>query len=286
MLRVLHTSMLLLSLALLSSCGAIISNQTEKLSDNLSSTILNFEDPETVKTAPPTFLILIDSIANQDSASGKTQMVAAQMYGSFAGAFVTEPKRQRLLSNKAWGFAQSGSCKIDTLFCDLPQLDNKRFNSIVSDIPDKHLDTAYAYAVAWLAYIQTNSNDWTALAQLASAQVLLERVGEYDETIDNAGPHLYLGAIAASLPPSLGGKPEQAKYHFDRAIMLTEGKSLLIKVEYARRYARGIFDKSLHHQLLSDVLQSPIKYDGLTLMNAWAQAEAERLLATEDDYFD
>ena len=97
----------------MTACSAIVENQTNKFTDNLSSTILNFEDPETVKAATPTFLILIDSVARGEDANGATQMTAAQMFGSFAGAFVTEPQRQKVLANKAWQYAQSGSCKID-----------------------------------------------------------------------------------------------------------------------------------------------------------------------------
>lgn len=270
----------------MTACSAIVENQTNKFTDNLSSTILNFEDPETVKAATPTFLILIDSVARGEDANGATQMTAAQMFGSFAGAFVTEPQRQKVLANKAWQYAQSGSCKIDQKYCQLNSISNNEFKLFIDNLSEDDAKTSYAYAVAWLGYIQTHSDDWTALAQLAKAQAVLEKVVIFDETIDNAGPHLYLGAIASTLPPALGGKPAVAKTHFLRAIELTQGQSLLVKVEYARRYARTMFDKELHHQLLIDVINSPVKAEGLTLMNAWAQDQAELLLASEDEYFD
>ncbi|MCK5881461.1 MAG: hypothetical protein KAG18_06260, partial [Sinobacterium sp.] len=97
---------------------------------------------------------------------------------------------------------------------------------------------------------------------------------------------LYLGAIASTLPVALGGKPDIAQHHFKRGIELTQGKSLLIKVEYARRYARGIFDKELHHAILTEVVSADPQQKDLTLMNSWAQEQAQMLLDDENEYFD
>jgi len=270
----------------LGACSSIINQQTNKAADGLTQTILNFEDPATIREATPTFLVIIDSMARHEDSSGDTQMAAAQMYGSFAGAFVTEPKRQKILSKKAFYYAKSGSCKLDVNWCNADGLTNSEFTVLVDTINADNVAIAYAYSVAWLGYIQTHADDWAVVAQLAKSQEILKKVVLIDEAHDNAGPHLYLGAIESTLPPALGGKPDIAKAHFDRGIELTEGKSLLIKVEYARRYARGIFDKALHHQLLTDVINATPKHEGLTLMNSWAQDQAQLLLDDENEYFD
>ena len=86
-------------------------------------------------------------------------------------------------------------------------------------------------------------------------------------------------------PEALGGKPEQGKAYFERAIELSGGRDLSAKVEYARSYARLVYDRELHDRLLNEVLQSPVRQEGLTLFNVLAQQEARQLLATADDYF-
>lgn len=270
----------------LSACSAIIDKQSTKFADNLNETILNFDDPATVKEATPTFLILVDSMARHEDSSGQTQLAAAKMYGSFSGAFVTDAKRQKVLSNKAFYYAKAGSCKIEKSWCHADTLNNADFTALVANINEDNLPVVYAYAVAWLSYIQTHADDWAVVAQLAKSQQALTKIAQVDEAYDNAGPHLYLGAIESTLPPALGGKPDIAKAHFERGIELTQGKSLLIKVEYARRYARGIFDKELHHQLLTQVLSANPQQEGLTLMNSWAQEQAQMLLDDENEYFD
>ena len=61
---------------------------------------------------------------------------------------------------------------------------------------------------------------------------------------------------------SWGARPEVAREHFERAIELSEGRDLSIKVEYARRYARLVFDQELHDRLLTDVLNAPAEAPG------------------------
>ncbi len=86
-------------------------------------------------------------------------------------------------------------------------------------------------------------------------------------------------------PPALGGEPEVAKRHFERAIELSNGRDLSVKVEYARRYARLVFDQQLHDRLLEQVLEAPAEAPGYTLFNVLAKQEAQQLLATSQEYF-
>jgi hypothetical protein len=83
----------------------------------------------------------------------------------------------------------------------------------------------------------------------------------------------------------LGGKPDVAREHFERAIELSGGRDLSIKVEYARRYARLVFDQELHDRLLAEVLNAPVEAPGKTLFNVLAKREAETLLASSKEYF-
>src|SRR5690606_38338926 len=126
---------------------------------------------------------------------------------------------------------------------------------------------------------------WAAVADLPWVEATLERVLELDETYSKGAVHGYLGTLNALRPPALGGRPEVAKQHFERAIELSEGRDLSVQVEYARRYARLVFDQALHDRLLKGVLEAPTVAPGLTLFNALAKEEAERLLATSEDYF-
>lgn len=283
----LHIIAILTCSLLGSGCSYIIDSQTRKAGDQLSASLMNFEDPQTVAEAMPTLLILADSMASTEDAGAYSQLSAAKMYGAYSSAFSgSDKKRQKILTSKGLAYAREGSCKVAKHWCNIRAKSSDEFAAFVKTLGDDDVEVAYAYGAALLSYIDAHNDDWAVIADLSKATSLMEFVVKTDEGYDNAGAHLYLGAIATTLPPAMGGKPEIGKNHFDRAITLTNGRNLLIKVEYARRYARMMFDKELHHQLLSDVLVADPKQNGLTLMNTWAQQEAQKLLDDESNYFD
>ncbi|MEE9511180.1 MAG: TRAP transporter TatT component family protein, partial [Gammaproteobacteria bacterium] len=86
-------------------------------------------------------------------------------------------------------------------------------------------------------------------------------------------------------PEALGGHPERGRAYFETAIELTEGRDLAVKVEFAKGYARMLYDRELHDQLLNDVLAADVQQPGFTFFNQLAQQQAVELLATADDYF-
>ena len=94
-----------------------------------------------------------------------------------------------------------------------------------------------------------------------------------------------MGIILTLRPPSLGGKPEEAKIHFEKAIRMSGGKDLSAKVEFAKGYAKLLYERELHDQLVDEVLDASPYADQLTLMNVLAQEEALALRAAADEYF-
>ena len=87
------------------------------------------------------------------------------------------------------------------------------------------------------------------------------------------------------IPPSSGGHPEIGRAHFERVIELTGGRHLMAKVFFAEQYARLLFDRELHDDLLNEVLAAESAAPGLTLMNTIAKEQARALLDSADDYF-
>ena len=96
---------------------------------------------------------------------------------------------------------------------------------------------------------------------------------------------MYLGIVNSIRPPALGGKPELANKYFEEAISISNGKNLAVKVEYANSYARTLYERELHDQLLNEVLLAETDAPGFTMSNTMAKEEAKRLLASADDYF-
>jgi hypothetical protein len=279
----------LLTVALFSltmaACSSVISSQTGKLADNLSTAIYNNNDIESVGQAIPTFLVLIDGMIESSPDNPDLLSTAAQLNDAYGGLFVDDAERSARFSDKALAYAWRAMCAHRDKFCDWPELDHKAYAQAVSGLEEDDLPYAYALAVSWLNWIRSHSDDWNAIAQLPRPEQILEQVVALDDSYADGMAHLYLGGIATLIPPALGGKPEKGRAHFERAIDISDGQNMMAKVVFAQQYARLMFDQPLHHRLLTEVLEADPNTAGYVLMNSVAQQQAGVLLASEAEYF-
>lgn len=275
----------LLTLSALTGCASFVTSASGKLADNLSSAILNQDDPETVEAGMPSYLLLVDSLIEGDPKNENLLLAGSKLYGAYAAAFVKDPVRARRLARKARDYGDRALCVHGAQLCGLLERPYDEFAAAIGKLKADDVPLLYASGAAWAGWIQTNSSDWNAIADLAKVKAAMTRVVELDETYSHGEAHLYLGVFATLLPPALGGKPEEGRIHFERAIELSAGRDLMAKVEYARRYARAIYDRPLHDRLLQEVLDADAVEPGLTLSNMLAKRQARDLLASADSYF-
>ena len=159
------------------------------------------------------------------------------------------------------------------------------FQAEVAKVGAKDVAILYVLATSWAGRIQSNSGDWKAIADIPKVQALLERVVVLDPTRAKGEPYMYLGVLATLRPATLGGKPEEGKADFEKALALSDGKNQMVRVLYAKHYARLVFDQELHDKLLNEVIAADPHAPGLTLINVLAQQQAHQLLESGKDYF-
>lgn len=253
--------------------------------DTLSAAILNQDDPLLVRDGVPPYLLLIDGLIHQRPTDVGLLSAGAQLFALYGGRFETEPERAAQLTYKGRSYGARAICAAHRPACDWEGLDYPTFVEQLQDVRRRDIGALYAFSLGWLSYLDATSADWGAVAELPWVEAALERVLELDETYDHGAVHGYLGTLNALRPPALGGRPEVARAHFERALELSGGHDLSVKVEYARRYARMMFDQDLHDRLLNAVLEAPVQAAGFTLFNVLAQRQAELLLASGEEYF-
>ena len=265
----------------LAGCANLIGS---KAADTLSAAILNQDDPELVQSGVPAYLLLVDGLISQSPENAPLLTAGAQLFALYGSRFA-DADRAVVLTAKARRYGERAICVKHPPACEWQGVDYDRLVTELADVGPKELDALFSYAVGWLSYLDATSEDWTAVAELPWVEAVLERALAIDETYENGAIHGYLGVLNSLRPPAVGGKPDVARAHFERAIELSHGLDLSIKVEYARRYARLVFDQELHDRLLTEVLSSPAESPGYTLFNVLAKQEAESLLATSKEYF-
>lgn len=269
----------------LSGCSLLIRPATQHMASNISEAILNQNDPETVAQALPAYLILLDAFLLDDREQIKLLLSGSKLNGSYASYFVKNPDRRKRLSEKAFKYAQTAFCLTFNDSCKIYEQPFDQYQQFLCTVDEDEVPVLYGFAIAWANWVQIHSDDWMAKADLPKVKATLQTVIALDERYQNGEPQVYLGVLDSLLPPALGGKPEQAKAYFERALVLSSQQNLMFKVIYAERYARLVFDRALHDKLLQSVLKANPDIPGLTLANTLAQQQAKRLLESGDDYF-
>ncbi|MEM7097576.1 MAG: TRAP transporter TatT component family protein [Pseudomonadota bacterium] len=269
----------------LSGCSSLVSSVTQSFAEDLSSAILDNEDIAMVRDGAPAYLILVDSLVARSPDDAYLLQQSATLNSAYAAAFVNDEARSKLLHAKARRQALDAVCLRLKDACGLDTRKYADFETWLERQKKQDIDVLYGLATAWTGWIQVNSDDFNAVADLARVKALLTHASTLDPDYENGSIYLYLGVFETLLPPALGGRPEVGRGHFENAIARSEGKNLLAKVMFADQYARLVFDRELHDSLLQDVVQADPRQPGLTLMNIVAQEQAQQLLETADDYF-
>jgi hypothetical protein len=276
---------LLLAATALGGCTIIVSSAATNFADNLSAAILNQDDPELVRAGAPSYLLLLDSFVEGNPEDPGILAAGATLYATYGAVFAEDETRASRLTSRARRYAQTAICQTYEPACDWPDDNYDDFVESLDGFGAKHADILYTYGLASLAYLRAHSSDAASLAELPRIEVLFNHYLDISGDEVNSAVYTYMGILFSLMPPALGGEPEKAREFFELAIAESNGKDLGAKVEYARGYARLLYERELHDRLLNEVLAADPYQEGFILSNVLAQEDAAVLLAAADDYF-
>ena len=280
--------MLLLVVAIvfnITSCSSIVSSASNRLADNVTKGLISQDDPEIARLGTPAYLVFIDGFIENDPNNTAMLSAGAELYSTYAGAFVKDSNRSKRLTQKAFDYGRRSLCLQQNNTCDMHRLPHNEFVSVIQTTGLDRIAPLYSYTISLISWIQAHRDNLSAVANLPKAQSALEHILKLDENFKQGEVHLYLGVLHSLIPPSLGGKPEVAKAYFEQAIELSKGFNLMAQVLYAEHYSRMLFKRELHDKLLKTVIGADPHQPGYTLSNVLAQERAKALLDGADDFF-
>lgn len=141
-------------------------------------------------------------------------------------------------------------------------------------------------ANAWSGTIRLQLDNMKKILELPRPAAIMERVIELDETYYHGGAHVFFGGMYSMKAKSMGGDPDKAKQHFERAWEIGKGKVLLAKFFKARFYAVAIQNREMFTKLLREIIAAPpeLSVDN-RLLNELMKAKARIWLKRADDLF-
>lgn len=273
------------SLLLVGGCSTVIAPVTSRVTEGLTTAVLDHNDPETVRQGAPAYLLMVDAMIAGDPDNTGLLIAGAQLYSSYTSSFVDDRERASRLAERGRSYGWRGLCEDEPATCDSWELPFDEFQWVIDSVQKKHVPALFAAGASWATWVQVNRADWIAVADKARVEAIMMKVTTLDEDYLDGAAFAYLGVLNSIIPAALGGKPEQGRKDFERAIELAQGKDLMTKVLLAKEYARMVFDRELHDRLLQEVVNADPNVSGRVLLNSMAQAQARILLAESDEYF-
>jgi hypothetical protein len=272
-------------------CGRIVGHFTRPLFDDLTRSFMQQGDVVIAEQGTPAVLLVLDGLIEHSPNNESLLMSGAQAYSAYTAAFVSakDPERNKRLTEKARDYALRAMSLHNKRFAKVKDRPYAEFVTCLGSFKRKDVPQVFYTATSWAGWIQAHSDSMDAIADLPKVQGLIERVIELDEGFYYGASHTFMGVLLTLRPPSLGGMPQEARRHFERAVELGQGKLLTTYVMYARSYAKLMYEERLFFDLLKTVLDSPVDtVPELTLVNTLAKQQAEDLIADarEEEYFD
>lgn len=276
-----------LAMAIIFTFSGCARMAVDRLMDPMALSIQRQTDLELVHDGTPALILMLTGFLSSDPENPRLLMATIKAYSSYSEAVAEKGDLARAsrLSEKAREY----SLALIELYPDLRQGVSQplpAFSAALKTCEKRDVPPLFWAGYGWATWIVRQDFSPAALVDLPRVEELMRRVVELDESYFHGAAHVFLGALYGSRPVITGGNPEKSRTHFERALALSDRKSLMTQVMYAETYARLAFDRKLFENLLAEVLALPVDtIPELSLCNQLAKVKAQRLLTHADEYF-
>ena len=259
---------------------------------------LSEEDPELVRDSLPFLLKTIESILDTSPEQEEALIFACTGFTLYGNAFLQvdadlaelegDYERELRLRDRTWRlYVRARSYCLRSLELKYDGITERlRQDAVaalaVTDVDD--VEVLFLLSAAWGLAISTAQTP-ALVADLPAVRELLARALELDEDYERGSLHSAFITIEA-LPPELGGSPERARMHFDRAVELSDGLDAAPFVAFASGVSVPAENRAEFQQLLDQALAiDPDEDTNLRVLNKVNQKRARMLLDHIDDLF-
>lgn len=201
------------------------------------STFSSDDDPDLVKAAAPFSLKLMESLLEENPRHTGLLTSAASGFTQYAYAFVqeeadeTEPRdlaaaetmraRARRLYLRAQRYGLRGLEVQHAGFGQALLADPK---SAVRTTSKADVPLLYWTAAAWASAISLSKDNPELVGQIPAMEALIGRALELDESFGNGSIHSFMISYEMGKPGAAGDPVARARQHFERALVLSQGK--------------------------------------------------------------
>ena len=294
---------LIVAAVLISGCS-IKSMAVNALSDTLAegaSVYASDDDPELVREALPFNLKTVETLLHSSPGHPGLLLIACSTFTQYAAAFIQADAEVAEWDD--FDYAAAESSKIRALnmyirardYClrrvevDYPGLADRlplEPDKAVSVFGIEDIETMYWLGGSWGFAISLGLDRPELVADMPVVRALLTRALELDEDYNRGVLHAAFITLE-SLPEILGGSPDRARVHFERAVELSGGRDASPYVALATGVSLATQDREEFESLLGSALAVDPQADiTIRLLNLVTQKRARLLLNHADEMFE
>lgn len=195
------------------------------------------DDPELIKAALPLVLKLYDALLEEDGTNPDLWLAAASGYVSYANAFLDTPaqmlpsrafeERERKLVRakrlylRGRDRALHGLALHDSRFLAAPG--SEAFAQAVENTSARHVPLLYWAAAGWLGAVSVDPFDLSTTVSQEYAASLMHRAYALEPDFEDGAIHEFYISYYAALPDNPEEGRRRARYHFEQAMVLSQG---------------------------------------------------------------
>lgn len=273
------------------SCGVVNTvavNATANIVDHGLEAIFEESDLTFAEAAIPGNLTLLEALYRaKDKDDDHLAFLLTEGYTGYTLGFVedVDVERAKVLYTRARDYGLK-SLKKNEKFAEAFEQDRAAFKKSLEGFGKDDVPMIFWTANAWGNLINVSISDPSVIGDLPKVNAMMEFVLQHDENYFYGSAHLYFAAILATTPKNLGGKPDSARYHFEKCFEIGKNTFVLPHLYMAKSYCVQVQDKELFQKLLTTIDETPL--DALPeqrLVNAIAKRKAKRLAEKIDELF-
>ncbi len=297
-----HKTLVVIALSLLTSACSIRSMAINSIADALSASGTGFasdDDPELIREAVPFSLKTVEALLEEKPEHVGLLLTAAKGFTQYGYGFIQQDAdfieeedfdealrlrdRASKLYDRSIRYARRALEVNHKGFISSFDTDPESALTILdkSDVP-----LIYWYAAALGLKISLSKDDPMEIAKLPQVEFLIDRAIELDAGWDRGALYEFLVSFEGGLSEIMGGSPDKADEYLDKAIELSGGRRAGPYVAYAESVCVMQQKRDVFVEMLEKALAVSIDEPSEDrLANIIAQNRARWLLETIDDLF-
>ena len=257
-------------------------------------------DPELVGDALPFAIKMYESLMVSVPRHSGLRLQTGSLYVMYANAFLQTPavmlgeaefQKQEFTYGRAKNLYLRGR---DILLADLDRrhpgfrkaLNDRKYRQALASMRKEDVPFLYWAGAGWLGAFAINPFDMKIGVAVPQAAAMMDRVLELDEGYGQGAIHDFYVLYYGSLPDYMGGSPQKARDHFEKAIRLALGKAASPYLSLATTVSVKEQNLEEFRRLLGKALEVDPEADPenrlATILN---QRKARWLLEHAEDYF-